>query len=118
MIGWYALLALAAVSNAAANALMKAGMQHTPEEFGILPMVKHYLTSWPIIVGVVLFGLNVLAYTQALAKLSLSVAYPIMVSLTGLVVISVSVFFFKETISWIQWLGFALIIGGVICVAK
>ncbi len=118
MIRWYGLLVLAAISNAAANALMKAGMQHPPEDFGFISMAKHYLTSWPIIVGVVLFGLNVLAYTQALAKLSLSVAYPIMVSLTGLVVISFSIFFFKETISWIQWIGFALIIGGVACVAK
>jgi len=118
MYRWYALLAIAIVFNGVANVLMKAGMQNAPETASAGTMIKHYLHSWPVIVGLVLFALNVLAYTQALSKIPLSVAYPIMVSLTGLIVISSSLVFFKEEIGYVQWIGFVLIIGGVICIAK
>jgi small multidrug resistance pump len=118
MIFWYTLLAVAVVFNGVANVLMKAGMRNAPEVGGTVSMVKHYLHSWPVIVGLFLFALNVIAYTQALSKIPLSVAYPIMVSLTGVIVISGSMVLFKEEISWIQWMGFALIIGGVICITK
>lgn len=118
MIRWYAILTLALALNAVANILMKAGMRNAPDAAGAIAMARHYLTSWPVIVGVVLFGLNVIAYTQALTKIPLSVAYPVMVSLGGLIVILGSVYLFKETVTWIQMIGFALIIGGVICVVR
>ena len=120
MIRWYGLLGIAVVFNGVANILMKEGMRHTGEGeiHGIAGMIKHYLTSWPVMVGLALFALNVIAYTQALSKLPLSVAYPIMVSMTGLIVISGSMLLFKETITWVQWVGFALIIGGVVCVTR
>ena len=118
MIRWYILLAVAVLFNGIANVLMKFGMKDAPELAGIGGAIKHYLHSWPVILGLALFALNVIAYTQALSKIPLSVAYPIMVSLTGVLVILGSLFLFKEEINGVQWLGFALIIGGVICVAK
>jgi multidrug transporter EmrE-like cation transporter len=118
MARWYGLLAVALVFNAVANILMKAGMRNAPEGLGAVGMIKHYLTSWPVIVGLLLFALNVIAYTQALTKLPLSVAYPIMTSLGFLIVVSASAYFFKETITWVQGVGFALIVVGVICVAR
>ena len=117
MLKGFILLGVAILFNGVANVLMKKGMVGAHPE-GATETIKHYLTSWPILVGLTLFALNVIAYTQALAKLDLSVAYPIMVSLTGLIVISGSMFLFKESISWPQWIGFALIIGGVVLVAK
>ncbi len=118
MTKWVLLLATAVVFNGVANVLMKLGMQDAPAAKGAKEMVKHYLHSWPVIVGLFLFALNVLAYTQALSKIPLSVAYPIMVSLTGVIVIAGSAVLFKEEISLVQWLGFALIVGGVVCVAR
>ena len=118
MIRWYALLAVALALNAVANILMKAGMRNAPEATDAVAMARHYLTSWPVIVGVVLFGLNVIAYTQALTKIPLSVAYPIMVSLGGMIVVLGSIYFFKESVTWIQVVGFLLIIAGVICVVR
>ena len=116
MIRSVILLATAILFNGVANVLMKAGMRNAPEASGIAAIARHYLTSWPVIVGIVLFALNVLAYTQVLTKMPLSVAYPIMVSMTGLIVILGSTILFKESITVAQWIGFALIIGGVICV--
>ena len=118
MMRWYALLAIAVLFNGLANVLMKAGMRTPPAAAGALGMIKHYLTSWPLVIGMILFALNLLAYTQALTRLPLSVAYPIMVSLTGLIVITGSMLVFKESIAWIQWLGFALIVGGIVCIAR
>ena len=118
MIRWYILLAIAVLFNGIANVLMKVGMKDAPTAPGAVDAIKHYLHSWPVMAGLVLFALNVIAYTQALSKIPLSIAYPVMVSLTGVIVITGSMLFFKEEIGGIQWLGFVLIIAGVICVAK
>ena len=118
MTKWFLLLATAVIFNGAANVLMKLGMKDAPAAQGTGDIVKHYLHSWPVIVGLFLFALNVLAYTQALTKIPLSVAYPVMVSLTGVIVIAGSAFLFKEEISLVQWIGFGLIVAGVICVAR
>ncbi|MBN2527482.1 MAG: EamA family transporter [Deltaproteobacteria bacterium] len=118
MVKGFILLGIAVIFNGVANVLMKKGMLGTESHSGIGDAVKHYLTSWPILLGLTLFALNIIAYTQSLSRIPLSVAYPIMVSLTGLIVIGGSLVLFKETISNFQWIGFALIIGGVILVAK
>jgi multidrug transporter EmrE-like cation transporter len=118
MIRGFVLLTIAVVFNGAANVLMKKGMIGADTGGGAGSMVKHYLTSWPVIVGLVLFAVNVVAYTQALARLPLSVAYPIMVALTGIIVITGSHLLFKESIGWIQWAGYGLIMAGVVCVAR
>ena len=118
MIKWYGLLAVALVFNAVANILMKAGMRTAPEGAGAGAMIRHYATSWPVIVGLVLFALNVVAYTQALTKIPLSIAYPIMTSLGFLIVVAASVYFFSETVKAVQVVGLVLIIAWVICVAR
>jgi len=118
MARWYTLLAVALVFNAVANVLMKAGMRTAPAGGGAAAMIRHYLTCWPVLVGLALFALNVLAYTQALTRIPLSVAYPLMTSLGFLIVVSASAYFFDETITWYQGIGFALILAGVILVAR
>ncbi len=118
MTRYYLFLGVACVFNAVANTLMKAGMRNAPQSTEPMVMLKHYLTSWPVLVGIVLFGLNVLAYTQSLTKIPLSIAYPIMTSLGFLIILSASAYFFKETITWVQGVGYALIIAGVICVTR
>ncbi len=114
----FVLLGVAVVFNGVANVLMKKGMIGADNINGVGETIKHYLTSWPVIVGLALFALNVIAYTQALTRIPLSVAYPIMVSMTGLIVISGSMVLFKEQIGWLQWIGFTLIIAGVVCVTR
>jgi multidrug transporter EmrE-like cation transporter len=118
MLRGFVLLGFAVVFNGVANVLMKQGMTGVAEGAGPVAMIRHYMTSWPLIVGLVLFAVNIVAYTQALARLPLSVAYPIMVAMTGLIVVSGSHLLFKESIGWFQWLGYALIIAGVIFVAR
>jgi multidrug transporter EmrE-like cation transporter len=118
MVRGFVLLGFAVVFNGVANVLMKQGMTGVAAGVGPVAMIKHYLTSWPLVVGLVLFAVNIILYTQALARLPLSIAYPIMVAMTGLIVISGSHLLFKESIGWFQWVGYALIIVGVIFVAR
>jgi small multidrug resistance pump len=118
MIKGFILLAIAVIFNGVANILMKKGMMNAAPDGGAVEMVKHYLSSWPVILGLFLFAVNVVAYTQALSKIPLSIAYPVMVALTGLIVIAGSMYFFKESISSSQWGGFLFIIIGIVLVAK
>jgi len=118
MFRGFVLLGFAVVFNGVANVLMKKGMTGPEIHGGPAAMIRHYLTSWPLMVGLLLFAVNIIAYTQALARLPLSVAYPIMVALTGLIVVCGSHVLFKESITWFQWVGYALIIAGVIFVAR
>ena len=67
MARWYALLGVALVFNAVANILMKAGMRTAPEGLAVGSMVKHYLTSWQVMVGLLLFAINVILFRLLLA---------------------------------------------------
>jgi len=97
---------------------MKAGMLNAPDAVNITASIKHYLTSWPVIIGVFLFALNILAYTQALIKIPISVAYPVMTG-TGFAIIGIAgIFLFKERLSQGQIVGICLIFIGIFLVAQ
>ncbi|MBN1355940.1 hypothetical protein JXA40_06665 [bacterium] len=111
-------LIVALVFNAVANLLMKAGMIQAPQSGGMAAAARHYLTSWPVIIGIFMFALNVLAYTQALIKIPISIAYPIMTG-TGFAIIGIAGYFlFKEHLSAIQIAGIILILMGIIMISR
>ncbi len=114
----YIFLIAALIFNAVANILMKAGMRNAPAVTDTMSTIKHYLTSWPLLLGIVLFAINILAYTQALSKIPISVAYPIMAG-TGFAIISAAGYFlFSEKLSSIQIIGIVCILIGIILVAR
>lgn len=113
-------LTIALIFNALANILMKlANIRcELPSEPTFFDKFTALYLSWPFLGGLVLFGLNLLFYTQALAKMNLSVAYPIMVG-TGFAIIGVtSYFLFQERLSLLQVTGIVLILIGVTLVAQ
>jgi len=113
-------LILALVFNALANILMKlANVRCTiPENAGLMDKLTGLYLSWPFLGGLILFGLNLLFYTQALGKMNLSIAYPIMVGV-GFVIIGItSYFLFDERLSVIQITGILFILAGVTLVAQ
>jgi len=82
-------LIIALVLNAGANVLMKVGANSARtlgENASFWGRVANFL-NFATIMAIVLFAANVLAYRRALENLSVSVAYPIMVS-TGMVLIT------------------------------
>lgn len=114
----YVVLAAAIVLNALANVTIKAGMLRVDKTAPMFEMMQKAVFSPAILLGVVLFGLALVAYSFVLSKINLSIAYPVMTSMGFLIVITVSALFFKETITPLQMAGFALILAGVWLVAR
>ena len=105
------------VLNALANLLLKyatvqRGGAPAASGAGIPGLLQTYL-SVPFVAGLCCFALNVLIYTQALKKLPLSLAYPLMVSLGYLIIVVVSAFWFGERLSATRYLGIGLMLTGL-----
>jgi drug/metabolite transporter (DMT)-like permease len=75
------------------------------------------ITNLPLIGGFVLFGLGALTLILALKQGELSIIYPF-VSLSFIWVTLLSIIFLGENIKLLQWLGLAIVVLGVIFVAK
>ena len=107
LIAWATLL-FAIASNAAANVLIKrAGMQASD---GFLYFQPAFM------LGVVLFGLNLIAYTFALKTLPISLAYPTLLGGTLILVLLASVQVFGETLTLVRIAGSVVILIGVLLV--
>jgi multidrug transporter EmrE-like cation transporter len=104
----YVFLVVALVLNAAANLLIKYSAVRHP---GATPM-QTYLAV-PFLAGVVCFGLNLLSYTQALKKLPISLAYPLMVSIGYLIILIVSWSVFGERLAPVRYAGAGLMLVGL-----
>ena len=115
-------LVAALLLNAVANLLMKIGMQTVAASGGVMKdgvagAVKTIVTSAPLVLGLVCFGLNAALYMYALQSkaLKISIAYPIMVG-GGFAMIAVTAYFhpaLRERLAWDQWLGVALVMAGI-----
>ena len=106
----YIYLALAIVFNSAANLVIKGFASERSESFYDL------ITNFPLIVGVMLFGINFIFYTKALHYLNISVAYPIVVGFSIILIISLSMLFLHERLTFVQVGGIGLIIAGIVLV--
>ncbi len=117
----YLILFTAIVCNAGANIMIKAAMRHSPiilEQGAILQTFMQAVKNPFLIVGVILFGIALAAYSIVLSKVNLSIAYPIMTGAGFLLVFLFSGLFFKESINAIHILGAVLILSGVWILAR
>ena len=118
---WTALI-IALILNAGANLLLKfhardsqpGDLQFTGLH-SILPILSK---NWLFWLGLFCFAANVLFYRYALGKIRISQAYPIMVG-GGFVIIALIAWrYLAETMSPTQWAGVALILLGIVLVAR
>ena len=77
----------------------------------------HMATNPLLIVGIAIFGVSTLLWLFALAKADLSFAYPFL-SLTYLAVLVGGAFLFGDKVTLPRVVGFAVIITGVLIVAR
>jgi small multidrug resistance pump len=118
---YYAALIAALLLNATANLLMKFGIRRMGEgllEDGILQVIPKILGNYVLMIGLFCFAANVLLYLYALQKFQISVAYPIMVTSGFAIIVIVSGLYLQERLTFVQWLGVALILIGVFLVAS
>jgi len=112
-------LVFALLANATANVFIRWGMKDLQLSLSDpVQTAKGILLNGRVMVGIVLFALNVLAYAFALSKLRLSVAYPVMTSVGLVIVMVLSFALLGEKITGLQLVGTALILGGVVLVAS
>lgn len=118
---WLPLVA-ALVLNALANIMLKVGARTAPllpPDATFVEKVRGFLNV-STLAAIVLFAANVIAYRKALDHLSISVAYPVMVSV-GLIIVTVAATtlpVLDERVTLTQLAGMLLIGGGVWLVAS
>lgn len=115
-MSWF-VLTIAICLNAAANILIKSGMNGYRAQ-GILQLIRDRWFSPAIAGGVLCFVLALIAYSLVLAKTNLSVAYPLMTGLGFVIISCASAILFHEQIGLVQILGYTVIIFGVWLVSR
>jgi len=77
--------------------------------------IKEIITTWMVILGLVLFMVSALFWLIVLTDVPLGVAYPF-VSLTYIVVMLYDKFFESREIIALNWVGVAAIVAGIILI--
>jgi|GEM_PF-2748388 len=112
----YAYLLLAFLLNSIGAILVKMHAQHGFQMsggfFSLLIGNRYFLLA------LVAFAGNVVAYSFALTRLPLSIAYPAMIVGSFMVVSCFSFLYFKENIQVMQIVGYACIVFGIFCVLR
>jgi multidrug transporter EmrE-like cation transporter len=116
------LVVLCAVSTVAANLLMRAGVVRSGG-FGVsaIPLWRqmlHLLTQPLFTIGFLLYGFAALVWFRVLSTENLSSSYPLLISLTFVMVTLGAAFFFQERLSVQKICGLGIILAGVIAVAR
>lgn len=108
----YLYLILAFLLNASGNILLKTGASkgfYTD----IFPLGVFLKNNFYLILGFLLFVLNAFFYFLALKNVPISLAYPVMVTMSLILIGGYAFLFAGETFSYYQLVGYSLIILGV-----
>ena len=100
--------------------LVKLGASKLDINFSIdhlLNTIISILKNFPLMLGIISYGVSFLLWIKVLSKVELSYAYP-MVSLGYIIVLIFSYVLFKENITYLRVLGILFIIVGVLFVSR
>ncbi|MEM9904787.1 MAG: SMR family transporter [Cyanobacteria bacterium P01_D01_bin.44] len=98
------LVMLTIVLNTVAQSLLKLGSG------------RHLLNIY-LMLGLLAYGASTLAYITVLAKLNLSVIYPVVIGLTIIATTFAGMLLLKESVTSVHWIGIGLIISGISAIA-
>lgn len=112
----YVYLALAFLLNSLGTILVKVHARHGFQTTGSLVSLVTGNIYFLLALGA--FALNLVAYSFALARLPLSVAYPVMTVASFLIVNAFSYLYFGESINSLQVAGYVCILFGIFCVIR
>ncbi|MHB1667987.1 MAG: EamA family transporter [Thiomonas sp.] len=117
----FALVLTGVLLNAAAQLLLKAGAE-TAGRFSfsldnIWRAGLHFALQWQILLALMFYALSVGVWTLAMTRVQVSIAYP-MLSLAYVVTAFAAWWLFGEALTAQKLIGIAIIIVGVIVVAR
>jgi len=113
----YVYLICAFILNASGNIFLKLGSRQGLVLTSTTP-VSFVVSNWQFILGCGLFVLNVPFYFLALKYIPLSTAYPIMVGASFVIINMLAFLLFKESINFLQLIGYACIVIGLVLVVS
>ena len=117
-----ALIAAAALTTVAGNFLMRGGVLRSGglklAAGTLLPQLVNMAREPMFLSGAVLYVISALIWFSIVSTEQLSTAYPLLISMTFLLVTAGSVFFFGEGISAGKLGGIALILAGIWIMAR
>jgi multidrug transporter EmrE-like cation transporter len=118
----FSLTLLCALMTMVSNLMIRAGVDRAggfPARISEVPAALLNLAHQPIFdIGFILYGLTALIWFRVVASEPLSSAYPLLVSLTFLLVTLGAVFFFHETLTWQKVVGLAIILLGIFIIGR
>lgn len=117
----FALVLTGVLLNAAAQLLIKSGAE-TAGHFSftaghIWQALLHFALQWQILLGLTFYAVSVVVWILALTRVQVSIAYP-MLSLGYVVTAFAAWWLFGEALTVQKLLGIAVIIVGVVLVAR
>jgi|ERR1039458_5519578 multidrug transporter EmrE-like cation transporter len=116
------LVGLAALATVAGNLLMRAGVTQSGglrlSTETLLPQLLGLAKQPMFLLGAFLYGLSALIWFSIISTEQLSTAYPILVSMTFILVTAGSVLFFQERVSLAKVFGIACILAGIWVVVR
>lgn len=117
----FLLLVMSAASTVAANLLMRGGIDRNGgfiSRSTILLSVFALLSQPMFVIGFLFYGLAALIWFNVVAAGSLSTTYPLLVSLTFVMVTVGGAYCFNERVTWQKIIGLAVILAGFAIVAR
>ena len=118
----FAFIITGVILNAAAQLLLKAGTNalggaiHLTRDNWFLTGLK-VASQWPIVVGMLCYGISLVVWILGLSRTDVTVAYP-MLSLGYLINALAAWYLFGESLSAMRLAGIAFIIVGVFVIAR
>lgn len=113
---------LSFILNGSGQLLLKKGMTSLATQgkssASLLTFVSNIFTTPLVLLGLFLYGTSMLVWLKILTTADVSYAYPIVISLTFVVVSAGAVVFLNEEMGILRALGIGIIILGVIFVSQ
>jgi len=120
MMTYWWLIALSISTGVAGQTAIKLGVsqpQAAGNASGIFALVHMILTSPWVLLGLTLYGVGAVAWIAVLARLDLSLAYPLLALNFVLITLS-SRMILGETVPTMRWIGMLVICVGIVIVAR
>lgn len=116
------LVILSALCTVVANLMMRGGILRNGSFTLSLDALRSQMLSLArqplFVLGVIFYALAALLWFDVLSREKLSTSYPLLVSLTFVFVTLGAMVFFHEQISWQKVVGLAVILLGIVLVAR
>ena len=116
------LVLLSAGITVASNLMLRSGIDLAggfPDNFNELPSALLRLAKQPLFdLGLVFYAIAALIWFRIVASEPLSTAYPLLVSLTFILVTLGATILFNESLSWRKLVGLAIILMGIFIISR